>query len=197
MAIVEKLPESSHLGSKDCKLYVDEEDIHRRLHDPTENLRARWQKNNLQLFSERALLIDTSFPVIVDTRYVGGRVIGMGVIYRSPPNLFYRKYSIPHLYANSFDVPPKDRILSSSDKKRLEKTRVTGDNCQLCLSRRTDVLEKTNLIRAVLTTFPCAAKMVCSQSPFNDLNLNRPRTRSLISQSMRRPIGFPMPITPA
>ena len=47
-------PQTSHLGSKDCKLYVGEEDIRRRLHDATENLRVSWQQKPSVILGERA-----------------------------------------------------------------------------------------------------------------------------------------------
>ena len=59
----------------------------------------------------------------------------------------------PRLYADSFDISPKYRILSPVEKKRFGKFRAPGDICRLCLARSSDIREKTTLARAVLNLF--------------------------------------------
>ena len=46
-----KLPQTSHLGSRDIKLFVDAKDVERRLVDEEDGLSREWQKKSLEAFA--------------------------------------------------------------------------------------------------------------------------------------------------
>ena len=86
----------------DLKLFVQEDDVAKRLRNPEDGLAKSWKKK------------------------------AIGVI------------------PNSFDAPPKEYLLSSSEKETSRPTLIPGDSCRRCAHSRTAILDKTQTLRSAI-----------------------------------------------